>query len=86
LGMACAALLGRTKMRTRHLLLALFTLAATGCVSEDLPPQPGYVSTGHDGVASVAPSVTGTGRGTIATNSSDTKITNTSSNSVPDTH
>ena len=61
---------GRTKMRTRHLLLALFALAATGCVSEDLPPQPGYVSTGHDGVASVAPSVTGTGRGTIATNSS----------------
>ena len=57
-------------MRTRHLLLALFALGATGCVSEDLPPQPGYVSTGHDGVASIAPSVTGTGRGTIATNSS----------------
>ena len=33
-------------------------------------PSTRLVSTGHDGVASVAPSVTGTGRGTIATNSS----------------
>ncbi|PWK66434.1 hypothetical protein [Aminobacter sp. AP02] len=55
-------------MRINHLLLVLFALTATGCVSEDLPPQPGYVSTGHSGVASVASSVTG--RAAIATNSS----------------
>lgn len=59
-----------TQMRASHLLLLLFALSATGCVSEDLPPQPGYVSNGHSGVASVAPSVTGSGRGAMATNSS----------------
>ena len=57
-------------MRTCHFLLVLFALTVTGCVSEDLPPQPGYVSTGHNGVATVAPSVTGRGRGATATNSS----------------
>ena len=57
-------------MRTCHFLLVLFALTVTGCVSEDLPPQPGYVSTGQNSMASVAPSVTGTGRGAIAANSS----------------
>jgi len=56
-------------MRTSHLLLILFALVATGCVSDDLPPQPGYVSTAHRGVAAVAPSVTGTGGGAMAANS-----------------
>lgn len=58
----------RAHTRTSHLLLVLVALA--GCVSEDMPPQPGYVSTGHSGVASVAPSVTGSGRGAVATNPS----------------
>ena len=40
-------------------LPVLLVLTAAGCQSEDLPPQPGYVSTGHSRVASVAPSVTG---------------------------
>ena len=52
------------------LFVALLALAATGCQSDDLPPQPGYVLTGHDRVASVAPSVTGTGHGAMAANSS----------------
>jgi len=51
------------------LFLAFLALVVTGCQSDDLPPQPGYVSTGHDSVASVAPSVTGTSRGAM-TNSS----------------
>jgi hypothetical protein len=56
-------------MKTNSIFfVALAAFAVTGCQSEDLPPQPGYVSTGHNGMASVAPSVTGTGR--LATNSS----------------
>ena len=57
-------------MKNNTIFVALLVLAATGCQSDDLPPQPGYVSTGPDGMASVAPSVTGTGRGAIAANSS----------------
>jgi hypothetical protein len=46
------------------LFVSLLALVATGCQSDDLPPQPGYVSTSHDRVASVAPSVTGKSLGT----------------------
>ena len=48
-------------------LPVLLVLTAAGCQSEDLPPQPGYVSTGHSRVASVAPSVTG--RATVSMSS-----------------
>ena len=54
---------------SRILFVALLAFAAAGCQSDDLPPQPGYVSTGHDGVASVAPSVTGAGGATAANSS-----------------
>jgi hypothetical protein len=54
---------------SRDLFLVLLALAATGCQSDDLPPQPGYVSLRHDRMASVAPSVTGAGRGAIVANS-----------------
>lgn len=50
------------------LFVASLTLATAGC--QDLPPQPGYVSTGHDRVASIAQSATATGRGTKAADSS----------------
>jgi hypothetical protein len=49
--------------------VTLLALAATGCETEDRPPQPGYVSTIHDRVASVAPSVTGTAPAVMAANS-----------------
>ena len=49
--------------------VTLLALTATGCETEDLPPQPGYVSTSHDRVASVAPSVTGTVREAMAAKS-----------------
>ena len=57
-------------MTSNAIFVALLLLATTGCVSDDLPPQPGYVSTGQSSMASVAPSVTGTGRRAIAANSS----------------
>lgn len=40
--------------------VVLFVFAA-GCQSDDMPPQPGYVSTNHSGVAFAAPSVTAGG-------------------------
>jgi hypothetical protein len=48
--------------------MTLLALSATGCTTEDLPPQPGYVSSSHDRVASVAPSVTGAARKAVAAN------------------
>ena len=53
-----------------HLLPILLVLPTAGCLSEDLPPQPGYVSTGNSGVASVAPSVTGRTRSTAMSSQS----------------
>ena len=44
---------------------AVLLLAVAGCQSDDLPPQPGYVSIG-DGSAYVAPSVTAAQSGTVA--------------------
>jgi len=45
-----------------NLLAVLLVLVTTGCGGPDLPSQPGYVSTGRDRVALVAPSATaGTG-------------------------
>src|SRR4051812_30732590 len=55
-----------TSQPNRFTLLLL--LAAAGCQTEDLPPQPGYVSSGHDRVALVAPSVTGATRAISAQN------------------
>ena len=49
-----------------ELLPVLLVLMAAGCQGEDLPPQPGYVSTGHSRVASVAPSVTGRAAGAMS--------------------
>src|SRR5262249_27927954 len=48
--------------------VTLLAFGATGCTTEDLPPQPGYVSTSHDRVASVAPSVTGAAGRVVAAN------------------
>jgi hypothetical protein len=48
------------------LVVALLALATAGC--RDMPPQPGYVTVGHDRMASLAPSVTGTGRRAMAAN------------------
>ncbi|MGI6853040.1 hypothetical protein [Mesorhizobium sp. 1B3] len=42
------------------LIVTCIALATTGC--QDLPPQPGYVSIGQSRIASIAPSVTATGR------------------------
>jgi hypothetical protein len=54
------------------LLAVLLVLTVAGCQTEDLPPQPGYVSTGHTRVASVAPSVTGrTGAGVAMSSHKD---------------
>jgi hypothetical protein len=58
------------KMRNSTILfVTLLALAGAGCQSDDLPQQPGYVSTGHDRVASVAPSVTGASHGAMANSS-----------------
>ena len=57
----------QVKMKIITMLFVVLAFATAGCQTDDLPPQPGYVSTGHDRVASVAPSVTGAA-GAIATN------------------
>ena len=49
--------------------LVLLVLAA-GCQTDDMPPQPGYVSTNHSGIAAVAPSVTAGGSRSSAANAS----------------
>ena len=49
--------LGMTGRGIAVFAMALF-LAAAGCQSDDLPPQPGYVSLAGERTASVAPSVT----------------------------
>ncbi len=54
-------------MKINTILFVVLAFATAGCQTDDLPPQPGYVSTGHDRVASVAPSVTG-GGGAMVTN------------------
>lgn len=52
-------------MRTMAILfVTCVALATTGC--QDLPPQPGYVTIGQNGTASIAPSVTATGRAAAA--------------------
>jgi hypothetical protein len=53
-------------VRGRLFIVGLLALAGAACQSEDLPPQPGYVSSSHDRVAFVAPSVTGGGLGAAA--------------------
>jgi hypothetical protein len=48
------------------LAIAVLLLTVAGCQTDDLPPQPGYVSYAENGPAHVAPSVTSaqtTGRG-----------------------
>ena len=59
----------QVEMKINTMLFVMLAFATAGCQTEDQPPQPGYVSTGHDRVASVAPSVTGPG-GAIVTNTS----------------
>jgi hypothetical protein len=56
-------------MKDDWTLLAVLLVLTAGCQTKDLPPQPGYVSTGHDRVASVAPSVTGRTGATMAMSS-----------------
>src|SRR5262245_31499997 len=50
----------------RLLIVGLLGLMGAACQSEDLPPQPGYVSSTHDNAAFVAPSVTAGGLGAAA--------------------
>ncbi len=50
----------------RSVFMVLLVLAAAGCQSDDLPPQPGYVSAGIDREAVKASSVTGAPIGAMA--------------------
>jgi hypothetical protein len=56
-------------MKDDWTLLAVLLVLTAACQTKDLPPQPGYVSTGLDRVASIAPSVTGRTGATMAMSS-----------------
>ena len=55
-----------TLVSGRSVIAIWLVLLLAGCQSDDLPPQPGYVSYGPDRAAVVSPSVTGARSGTVA--------------------